>query len=392
MTTPHSDSVASAPPQPWLVRIPEVFAVEAAALVRRLSPTGSTLLGTEYHLLKSSTAAAVGGPGAVLHVCWRLPVEHSWPCRPRTMEGFVEKGAQALARKFADRSPQTILVGLLHTGTPNSYYKKLASNLRGRALQLFPALTAAPVDAEDQHSERPTLYCLIGPEGLYAGVTTPKEANGFYPGGTKHLPHDAADAISRAGAKIAEALHFLRLHRAPLSQGAQWLELGASPGGMTAELLSKGFRVTAVDRASLDRRLDGARGLTFVQSDAPTFRAPPGVRYDALLCDLNGDARSAMRAVLSQRASLRPGAPVVFTLKLAGVDSVAGTLSLRDEVVAMAEDGGLDLVAQTHLRANKREFTLFFENGRRTRARPPESGRRDAAPAPAPRGRRGPRG
>jgi len=370
MTTPRPDPLLSDAPQPWLVRIAEVFAPLLPEIVPRLSLAGATPLGTEYHLLKSATAAAVRGPDAALHVSWRLPIEHSWPCRPRTMEGFVEKAAQTLARKFAGRSPQTVLVGLLHTGSPNSYYKKLASNLRGRALQLFPPMPVAT--AEEQHSGRPTLFCLIGPEGLYAGMSTPAEANGFYPGGSKHLPHDAADAISRAGAKVAEALHSLRLHRAPVPEGAHWLELGASPGGMTAELLSKRFRVTAVDRAPLDKTLDGARGLTFVQTDAPSFHSPPGVVYDALLCDLNGDARYSMRAVLSQRGSLQRNAVVIFTLKLAGAESVADTLALRDEIVAMAGAGGLELLAQTHLRGNRREFTLFFENGAAVRNRSPK--------------------
>jgi hypothetical protein len=53
---------------------------------------------------------------------------------------------------------------------------------------------------------------------------------------------------------------------------------------------------------------------------------------------------------------------VIFTLKLPGAESVAAALALRDEIVAMAGMGGLNLIAQTHLRANRREFTLFFED------------------------------
>jgi len=369
MTTPRSETDDVDFPRPWLVRIAEVFAPEAADLVRRLSPAGSTALGREYHVLKSCTEAVLRGAEGSLYVSWRLPLEHSWPCRPRTMEGFVEKAAQTLAGKFAARGPQALLVGQLHSGTPNSYYKKLASNLRGRALQLFPPMPVAPDAAEAQHSGRATLFCLLGPEGLYAGMATPLQANGFYPGGSKHLPHDAVDGISRAGAKVAEALHYLRLHRAPLAKGAHWLELGASPGGMTAELIAKQFRVTAVDRAPLDRRLDGARGLTFVLGDALNFRAPEGVWYDGVLCDLNGEARASMRALLAHQGALRAGAVVIFTLKLSGVESVAATLALRDEVVALAGAGGLALLAQTHLRANRREFTLFFEKARVPRPR-----------------------
>ena len=379
MTNPPPEPASSAATRPWLVRIPEVFAVEGASLLRRWSPQGTTPLGTEFHLLRAATDAVMEGPEAALFAAWRLPVGHSWPCRPRTMEGFVEKAAQGLARAFAVRAPQAILVGLLQTGTPNTYYRKLASNLRGRMLQVFPPLPKAEIG--DLRPDRPVLYCLLGPEGVYAGMATPREAGGLAPGGVRLAGHGAPDAISRAGAKIEEALDALRLHRAVPPPGAHWLELGASPGGMTRALLARRYRVTAVDRAPLDARLDRARGLTFCQVDAPAFRGPPGVGFDALLCDLNGSARAAMAAAVRHGASLRPGAPVIFTLKLAGVETAAGAVALRDEVVRMAQASGLAWVGQTHLPANRREFTLFFESAP---ARPAGTSR-------APAGRRVPR-
>src|SRR5690606_37598236 len=117
---------------------------------------------------------------------------------------------------------------------------------RGRMLQVFPPLAVG--EAEKQHSDRPSPFCVVGKGGLYAGLSTPKEANGFNPGGTKFISQGAEDTISRAGAKIAEALHYMRLHLPDLPPDTHWLELGASPGGMTAELLGRGHRVTAVDR------------------------------------------------------------------------------------------------------------------------------------------------
>jgi len=361
---PHPETGPGEAPAPWLVRLPEVFADEGAALLRRWSPTGSKCLGSEFHLLKAASAASMTGPEAELFASWRLPVHHSWPCRPRTMPGFVEKAAQALARRFAAAELQTVQVGLLQTGTPNTYYKKLASNLRGRALQLFPKLTGAESDLAP---DRDVLFCLLGPEGVYAGVATPRQANGFRAGGPRSMARSGPDVISRAGAKIEEALDFLRLYRDPPTAGAHWLELGASPGGMTAALLVRGYQVTAVDRAPLDDRLAGVRGLRFVRVDAPDFRCPPGEVYDALLCDLNGEPRAAMGIVGGHSRSLRRGAPVIFTLKLAGVEGVAPALELRDQIEVQARDAGLSLLAQTHLPSNRREFTLVLEtlDGRR---------------------------
>jgi hypothetical protein len=76
-----------------------------------------------------------------------------------------------------------------------------------------------------------------------------------------------------------------------------------------------------------------------------------------------------MLAVLSQRGALKSGAVVIFTLKLPGTESVVAAVALRDEIVAMAGRGGLNLLAQTHLRANRREFTLFFEDAGGSRPR-----------------------
>jgi 23S rRNA (cytidine2498-2'-O)-methyltransferase len=56
--------------------------------------------------------------------------------------------------------------------------------------------------------------------------------------------------------------------------------------------------VTAVDRAVLDVRLLGAKGLHFVLGDVAGFRPGEGVRYDALLCDMNGDPEEAFAQVL----------------------------------------------------------------------------------------------
>ena len=47
---------------------------------------------------------------------------------------------------------------------------------------------------------------------------------------------------------------------------------------MTAELLARGYRVTAVDRAPLDRRLENAPGLRMVLADAATFQPGAGRR------------------------------------------------------------------------------------------------------------------
>lgn len=344
----------------YLVRIPDGFQDLTADLLQHLGATSSTRLGQEYHWIQAPHLTSLRDSPVALFLHWNIPVHHAWPCNPQKMEGFIEKAAQAMARKFAPLNPQTVLVGLLYPGPANHYYRQLASNLRGRALQIFPAPSVPLREAEAQNPTAPTLYCLVGREGLFCGMQSPRDSNGFHPGGTRYVSQDSS-TISRAGAKIAEALHYLRLYRPPLAEGSHWLELGASPGGMTAELLDRQFRVTAVDRAPLDRRLANEARLAFSMSDVAEFQPPAGSRYDAILSDLNGEAKESIQHVIRLAPSLRPGGLVVFTLKLPGVETVSRVLALKNSVVHTASSAGLKPLAETHLSYNRHEFTLFFE-------------------------------
>ena len=349
---------------PWLLRIPEVFSGLADDVVSRFQATACTKIGKEYWLIKTAVDAggyALDDSGASLFVQWSLPVQHSWPCNPQKMEGFIEKAAQTLHRKFEARRPQAIFVGQLHPSPINPFYKSLASNLRGRTLQLFGHLTAN--EAEEQNSELETLFGLVGKEGLFCGMATPRQCNGLYPGGSRFVSQNSSETISRAGAKIAEALHYLLMFRPPLPQGSHWVELGASPGGMTSELLARKFRVTAVDRAPLDKRLDGQAGLTFARTDVASFLPKDGNKFDAILCDLNGEGQDSLQQVIRISAFLKRDGLVVFTLKLPGVETVDEVAALYGAVVAQAGQAGLQLLARTHLTYNRHEFTLFFVKG-----------------------------
>ncbi len=344
---------------PWLVRIPEVFSNVAGEVLESFGAVSSTRLGHDYHLIKTPTPQAVRQGQGAMFAQWNLPVDHSWPCNPQKMDGFIEKAAQTLVKKFAERKPQGIFIGQLNPGAPDRYYKSLASNLRGRTLQLFPKLAADTV--EEQKAEAETLFCLVGKEGLFCGMQSPRLSNGLYAGGSKYMDQSSPDVISRAGAKIAEALHYLLMYRPPLARGTHWVELGACPGGMTAELLTREQRVTAIDRAPLDRRLDKRPGLTFVHADVAAFSPEPGAVYDAVLSDLNGPPRESMDHVTRLSSHLRKGGLVVFTLKVPKVEQLEAPLALFRTIIKMAERAGLHLFAQTHLTYNGHEFTLFFE-------------------------------
>ena len=343
----------------WLVRIPEVLEAVAQEVLKRLGAVVHTRLGTDYYLIKTATPNLVKDSEVAKFVRWNLPMDHTWPCNAQKMDGFIEKAAQTLVKKFAPRQPQGLFIGQLNPTSPDKYYTGLASNLRGRALQLFPNLPAATVEAQD--ATRETLFCLVGKEGLYCGMQSPRASNGLYAGGSKFIDQDAPETISRAGAKVAEALHYLRLHRQPLSPGSHWLELGACPGGMTSELLAREQRVTAIDRAPLDVRLNGRAGLKFVHADVALYEPTQNTFFDALLCDMNGPPDDSIQQVIRLSHSLRSGGLVVFTLKLPRVDNVDDACAIFRKTVKKAQQAGLMLLAQTHLTYNRHELTLFFE-------------------------------
>lgn len=326
-----------------------------------LSGSLSKKLGSEYYLIQTSESVAIHSSEAAKYLRWNLPVEHAWPCNPEKMEGFVEKAAQAIFRKFGDRHPQAIFIGQLDPSATNRYYKTLASNLRGRTLQLFPKKIAEFKDVEGQNSTLPTLFCLVGKEGLFCGMQSPRKSNGLYPGGTKYISQSSPDAISRAGAKIAEALHYLGMYRPALKKGARWLELGASPGGMTSELLGKGYKVTALDRAPLDKRLDGQPGLQFAMMDVAAFRPNSGMTYEAILSDMNGDPRESIGQVIRLSKNLNPGGIVIFTLKTQGIITYSEMNELYQFAIQSATAAGLCHLATTHLTYNRHELTLFLD-------------------------------
>lgn len=345
----------------WLIRISRNFEHLAVAILEGLRATLKKRLGDEYYLIHIKSPDALFYGNASHYIRWKLPLDHTWPCNPEKMDGFIEKAAQTLTSKFGHRELQGIFIGRLDPSSTRTYYKSLATNLRGRTLHLFEDRLPYFKEVEAQNPSQASLFVLLGKEGLFCGLCSPLEANGFYPGGTKFISQKASHTISRAGAKIAEALHYLKLHRSLPETGAHWLELGACPGGMTSELLERGYKVTAVDRAPLDSRLNNRPGLFFKKTDVARYKPDRGTPFDALLCDMNGDSAFSFEQVSRLSQSLQPQGLIVFTLKTSGAAGYEDTNKLFQSTLQHANHHELKLIAATHLTYNRHEFTLFFD-------------------------------
>ena len=130
---------------------------------------------------------------------------------------------------------------------------------------------------------------------------------------------------------------------------------------MTAELLTRKYRVTAVDRAPLDARLAGHAGLRAVIADASEFHPAAGESYAAILADMNGSPAASLANVIRLTRWLVPGGLVVFTLKTSGSPDFSALNQLEETTLKTASAAGLRQIAITHLTYNRREFTIYFE-------------------------------
>jgi len=339
----------------WVVRIPEVF----AGLVDAIAPSSVAKDGEgDYRRIAASGIDFPLAPGHLMFSRWHMPVHHAWPCNPEKTAGFIEKAATAIAGKFAAHHPKALMIGAFDPHARHGYFRKLASNLRGRALQLMPA---ASTEVDLLGADDPVVHVMVGSTGLFCGIQTPRQANGFHAGGTRFVRQTGDDVLSRAGAKIVEALHHMRLFGMVPEKDAGWLELGACPGGMTSELLRHGYRVTAIDRAPLDPALDRAHGLESFLADVARWKPATSRRFDALLCDMNGPADEAFAQVARLSSHLVPGAPIVFTLKTSGAEGVGEIIQLEHRILRAASAAGIRHLQTTHLTYNRREFTMFLK-------------------------------
>ena len=103
----HSDTDSPLPlpttPQPWLVRIPEIFEGIAEDILRRFGAQGCTRLGQDFYSIKTTTPGLIQDSEAAKFARWNLPLEHSWPCNPQKMDGFkfsAKAPANGWARPF----------------------------------------------------------------------------------------------------------------------------------------------------------------------------------------------------------------------------------------------------------------------------------------------------
>ncbi len=151
-------------------------------------------------------------------------------------------------------------------------------------------------------------------------------------------------APSRALAKLVEAEQRLGLR---IAVDELCVDLGASPGSWSYVALSRGARVTAVDRSPLREDLMANPNLTFHQGDA--FKFLPETPVDWLLCDVIAAPERSVELVLDWVRERRCRKFIV-TIKFKGHGDYAKLEPLKHTLPPLCKEFFL-----TRLCANKNE-------------------------------------
>ncbi len=178
-----------------------------------------------------------------------------------------------------------------------------------------------------------------------------------------------ATGISRAELKLIEAFDEFRIK----TGGGVAIDLGAAPGGWSAYLARKDFKVVAVDNGALNYEKLSAMGLTVKSIDNTSEVGGFVGRYDILhvrsnfqnvaatlrdvdliASDMNIEAGEAIQAVLQFSDCLKKGAALIITIKC--ITRALSKIIKKSEELLGKE---YEIVGVRTLPSNRQETTLY---------------------------------
>jgi 23S rRNA (cytidine2498-2'-O)-methyltransferase len=163
--------------------------------------------------------------------------------------------------------------------------KSLSTLTRPLAPHLERALRKAGVDIENAGSAERLHVFFVGGLACYVGTSEVGNSS-RWPMGIPRL-RMPREAPSRSALKLAEALEeFLdEKERAKrLAPGTTAVDLGASPGGWTWQLVQRGMMVTAVDNGAMDAALMDTGQVKHRRGDG--FHFTPAEPVSWMVCDM----------------------------------------------------------------------------------------------------------
>lgn len=181
--------------------------------------------------------------------------------------------------------------------------------------------------------------------------------------------------VSRSELKLREAFDEFGIKEKGIA-----IDLGAAPGGWSAFLAKKGFKVIAIDKAGLDAAAIAAKGIKLkvvsssrkmglgrlfkdadiihIKNDSknalPMLRAK---NIDLLVDDMNVDAKATASAVRSYLKFLKSGAEMIITVKCITKYAPRAIATAKREIGKYAEIKRMKV-----LPSNRQEITLFAKH------------------------------
>jgi|GEM_PF-478599 len=160
--------------------------------------------------------------------------------------------------------------------------RKVAATLEEVLAERLPTALPAPVLAEQadlENAERLVQVWVLDEERVCVGLTAATQALSRIPGGRTKLKRPA-DAVSRSGLKLEEAIYWVGVGP---EAGDLCADLGAAPGGWTQVAVGRGATVIAIDPAKMKVDLPKKR---FVHAKQSAFDYAPPETLDWVICDM----------------------------------------------------------------------------------------------------------
>lgn len=189
--------------------------------------------------------------------------------------------------------------------------KELTAFTRRFALPFTRAAEASGLLSREPSAPRLHLF-FTGATTLYLGTSCPANS-APWPMGIPRLKFPRG-APSRSALKLEEALLvFVPDPERLLAPGMTAVDLGASPGGWTWQLVRRHVRVTAIDNGGLQRELLDSGLVEHLRADAFRYRPPRPV--DWMVCDVV-EQPSRIASLVSRWISEGWCRQIIFNLKL----------------------------------------------------------------------------
>ena len=241
--------------------------------------------------------------------------------------------------------------------------KSLSTLTRPLTPHLERGLKKAGVDFEDAGSPQRLHVFFVGSLACYVGISEVANAS-HWPMGIPRL-RMPREAPSRSALKLAEAIdEFLdEKERAKrLVPGMTAVDLGASPGGWTWQLVQRGLMVTAVDNGAMDEKLMDSGQVKHRRDDGFHFR--PADPVDWMVCDMV-ESPSRIARLAAQWIAQGWCRETIFNLKLPMKKRWEEVGRCR-EMIDEALGGGGYFLRMKQLYHDREEVTCYLARQRKT--------------------------